>query len=218
MDKGNGAASAFAAIPDPREWLGSWDELAKQIGSQSTAMSREALAVGLRLFEQSASNTSEYLQTLGQGTRRLGELARATEYRIGTTEDVAGVWNLELGLLGDSAQMAAALGQDTWLALARTQTGLMQSALAQSAQAVEQAVHAANGEVPAPAVPDRSVFPLAAPQWSAWAETAAQGAQAWWNAMAATAAAAAQTPARDEAAPRAAVAPKAKRRARKPVR
>jgi hypothetical protein len=201
---------------------GAWDDLAAQVGTQSTAWSREALAGSLRLFEQGASNAGEWMQTLGQGTRRMGELARAAEYRIGAAEDIAGVWNLELGLLGESAQMAAALGQDAWLALARTQTGLMQSALAQSAQTVEQIMHAANGGAStpsaAPVVADQPALPLAAPAWPAgWADTVAQGAQAWWNALAATAAAAAQSPAA-EAAPLATVAHNPRPRARKRAR
>ncbi|HET9977337.1 MAG TPA: hypothetical protein VFQ20_07885, partial [Burkholderiaceae bacterium] len=97
MAKGNGAASAFASVPDPRDLLGSWDEISGRFGAQSTAWSREALLASLRLLEQGAANTSECLHALGQGTQRLGELARATEHRIGAAEDIAGVWNLELG-------------------------------------------------------------------------------------------------------------------------
>jgi hypothetical protein len=208
MDKGYARLSTIDTVPDVRGLLGSWDEVSMQISEQSAAVSRDALGAALRLFEQSVSDAGEWMQTLGQGTRRLGELAQATERRIGAAEDVAGVWNLELGLLGQGAQMVAAFGQDAWLALARSQTGMLQSALAQGAQSFERVVHAANGmsadveQTPA-AVPDRPIVPFEPAswpaswptQWPAVAESMSQGMQALWQAMAAAgAAAAAQAP------------------------
>lgn len=218
MDKGYAGLSTIDTVPDVRGLLGSWDEVSMRISEQSAAVSRDALGAALRLFEQSVSDAGEWMQTLGQGTRRLGELAQATERRIGAAEDVAGVWNLELGLLGQGAQMVAAFGQDAWLALARSQTGMLQSALAQGAQSFERVVHAANGmspdveETPA-AVPDRPIVPFEPAQWpTQWpavAESMSQGMQALWQAMAAAgAAAAAQAP--DDAAP--AIAPRSRPR------
>lgn len=207
MDKGNAGLSTIDTVPDVRGFLGSWDEVSMQISEQSTALSRDALSAALRLFEQSVSDAGEWMQTLGQGTRRLGELAQATERRIGAAEDVAGVWNLELGLLGESAQMAAAFGQDAWLALARAQTGMLQSALAQGAQSFERVVNAANGLSPdveeaVAAVPDEPIVPFVhllpaqwQTQWPAVAESMSQGMQAMWQAMAAAGAAATQAPA-----------------------
>jgi hypothetical protein len=211
MDKGNAGLSTIDTVPDVRGLLGSWDEVSMQISEQSTALSRDALSAALRLFEQSVSDAGEWMQTLGQGTRRLGELAQATERRIGAAEDVAGVWNLELGLLGQSAQMAAAFGQDAWLVLARAQTGMLQSALAQGAQSFERVAYAVNGMSPdveeaAVAVPDEPIVPFVhfepaqwpAPwqtQWPAVAESMSQGMQALWQAMAAAGAAATQAPA-----------------------
>jgi hypothetical protein len=226
MAKGNEGLPSIAAMPDVRALFGSWDELSAQMSQQSTALSRDALAAGLRVFEQSASNAGHWMQTLGQGARRISELAQATERRIGAAEDVAGVWNLEFGLLGETAQMAAAFGQEAWLALARTQAGLMQSALAQSEQSFERAVHAANGAVlgvdeTAAAPPDQPVEPFTPAQWQAqWpamAESMTQGAQALWNAMAASSAAAMQAPAEAEpaAAPAARPGKARKTRARK---
>jgi len=209
VDKSNSGLSTIDTVPDVRGFLGSWDEVSMQVSEQSTAWSRDALSVALRLFEQSASNAGEWMQTVGQGTRRLGELAQATERRIGAADDVAGVWNLELGLLGQSAQMAAAFGQDAWLALARSQNGVVQSALAQGAQSFERVLNAANGLSPAVedkaiAAPDQPIVPFVPAQWPAqwstqWpavAESMSQGMQALWQTMAAAgAAAAAQAPA-----------------------
>ena len=204
MDKGNAGLSTIDTVPDVRGFLGSWDEVSMQISEQSTALSRDALSAALRWFEQSVSDAGEWMQTIGQGTRRLGELAQATERRIGAAEDVAGVWNLELGLLGQSAQMAAAFGQDAWLALARSQTGMLQSALAQGAQSFERVVNAANGISPdveetVAAVPDEPIVPFVPAQWQtqwpAVAESMSQGMQALWQAMAAAGAAATQAPA-----------------------
>lgn len=205
MDTRNAGPSTIDTVPDVRGLLGSWDEVSMQLSAQSTTLSRDALGAALRLFEHGVSNAGEWMQTLGQGTRRLGELAQATERRIGAAEDVAGVWNLEFGLLGQSAQMVAALGQDAWLALARSHTGLMQSALAQGAQSFERVVHAANGlsrdveeTAVAAAVPDQPVGPFdPAPwqtQWPAVADSMSQGMQALWQAMAAAGAAATQAP------------------------
>jgi hypothetical protein len=193
-----GTMTPFAGIPDARTLLGSWDELSSQFGTLSTAWSREALSGCLRLFSQSAASTSQCLQSLDQGARHLSDMARLTEHRLGVAEDVAGVWNLELGLMGEAAQTVASLSQDAFLAAAKTQTGLMQEALTQSAQTVEQMLQSGKRDT-SPAAPDVPALPFAAPQWSAWAETASQGWQAWWNAMAATAAAAAQVPAAEAA-------------------
>jgi hypothetical protein len=213
----------FDTVPDVRGFLGSWDELSSQFGAQSTALSRDALAAGLRLLEQSASSTAEWMQTCGQGSRRIGELAQAAERRVGAAEDVAGVWNLELGLLGETAQMAAASGQDAWLALTRTQAELMQSALAQGERAIEHWVRTANGAPPqaaatAAAAPDQPFVPFVPmmqwpAQWPAVAEAMTQGAQALMNAMAAAGQAALQTPA--EPAPAIAAPTKQRTGARK---
>ena len=76
MDKGNAGLSTIDTVPDVRGFLGSWDEVSMQISEQSTALSRDALSAALRLFEQSVSDAGEWMQTLGQGTRRLGDTRR----------------------------------------------------------------------------------------------------------------------------------------------
>ncbi len=229
MANGNEATSTIAAAPAVRVMLGSWDELSAQASAQSTALSRDAVTAGLRLLEQGASQAAEWMVALGQNTRRLGELAQLTERRLGGAADAAGVWNLELELIGETVQMAATSGQDAWLALARTQAELMQSALAQGEQTFERLVHAANGAslsakepvaVPVPVhAPDQPIVPFVPMarwpmQWPALAETMTEGAQAMFDAMAAASASALQTPA--EATPVAASPPK--RRARTAAR
>jgi hypothetical protein len=221
MARANEGLSNIATMPDVRGLFGTWDELSARTSEQSTALSRDVLSAGLRLVEQSASSAAEWMQTWGQGTRQLGELAQAAERRVGRVEDVAGVWDLELGLLGQTAQTVAASGQDAWLALARTQAALMQSALAQGAQAFERLLHTANGTSAgaidtAAELPDQPIMPFVPmaqwpTQWPALAESMTQGAQALWNAMAASSLAAQQAPAEEEAP---AAAPPSKRRAR----
>lgn len=222
MAKGNDGLSALATLPDVRGFLGSWDELSNQFSEQSTALSREAVSAGLRLLGQSAANAADWMQACGQGSRRIGELTQAAERRVGAATDAAGVWNLELGLLGETAQMAAASGQDAWLALARTQAGMLQSALAQSEQAFEHWMRTANGATSdthdsAGAAADQPVVPFtpftSTLPWPAWAAAATQGAQALVNAMAASSLAAMQPPPA-ETTPVAAAALPAKRRKR----
>jgi hypothetical protein len=229
MVNANEPTPTIAAAPAVRVMLGSWDEFSAQVSAQSTALSRDAVTAGLRLLEQGASQAAEWMGALGQGSRRIGELAQLTERRLGGAADAAGVWNLELELIGETAQMALTSGQDAWLALARTQAELMQSALAQGEQTFERLVHAANGASPAAKASVATPVPVRAPdlpivpfvpmahwpmQWPALAETMTEGAQALFDAMAAAGASSLQSPA--EATPVAASPPP--RRARKPAR
>jgi hypothetical protein len=193
------AAPPLVAMPDLRAMLGAWDALSSQVSGQSTVLSRDAVSTGLRLFEQAAANADECLRAWGSGARRVGELARAAEHRIGAAEDAAGVWNLEFDLLAQAAQMAAAFAQDSWLTLARTQAALLQAAVGQGEQAFERALRTINGASSSTEAPtaDQAAVPLlpflpAPEQWSALAETMSENAQAWWSAAAASSAAAMQ--------------------------
>lgn len=193
------AAPTFVAMPDLRAMLGVWDALSSQVGGQSTALSRDALSTGLRLFEQAAASADECLRAWGSGARRVGELARVAEHRIGAAEDAAGVWSLEFDLLAQASQMAAAFAQDGWLALARTQAALLQAAVGQGEQAFERALRTLDGAPSAADAPtaDQAAVPLvpflpAPAQWSALAEAMTENAQAWWSAAAASSAAAMQ--------------------------
>ena len=81
MAKGTEGLSTLPAMPDIRGLFGSWDELSAQMGQQSTALSRDALAAGLRVFEQSAANAGQWMQTLGQGARQ--DLDREVDRKSG---------------------------------------------------------------------------------------------------------------------------------------
>ncbi len=185
------ATATTVALPDLRAMLGSWDTLSSQFGEQSTALSRDAVSAALRLFEQTAVSTSECMQGWAGGAHRAGEIARAAETRLGSAEDAAGVWNLELDVLGQTAQMAAAFAQDAWLTVARTQAGLLQSTVAHNEQAFERLVRTTSGGGPAvKASVDQPALPLGPVAWPALAESITESARAWWEAVAASNAAA----------------------------
>jgi hypothetical protein len=181
--------AAVVAMPDLRAMLGSWDALSSQFGEQSTALSRDAASAGLRLFEQTAVNAGECMQAWASGAHHVSDCARAAERRLGAAEDAAGVWNLEWDVFGQTAQMAAEFAQGAWLALARTQAVLLQSAVAHNEQAFERWVRTTSGGLPAPAVTasvDQPALPVGALPWPALAESITESARAWWEAVAAS--------------------------------
>lgn len=174
------ADSAGAALPDLRLLLGGWDALNTQFGQQQTDAARQALLAGLRACEQGVSNANAWMQALGSSAQRLSDMVRTTEQRAGAAEDLAGLWNLELGLIGDSAQMAAAFGQDSWIAWVQAQSALMQTALTQGSQQAERALRAVGRGAP---TIDEAPVPLIGAVPSGWIDAWTQAAQSAWDSV-----------------------------------
>jgi hypothetical protein len=175
--------SASAALPDLRLLFGGWDAINTQLSRQQTDAARQALLAGLRACEQSVSNAGAWMQAWGSSVQRLSELVRATEQRADAAEDLAGLWNLELGLIGDSAQMAAAFGQDSWIAWVQSQSALMQTALMQGSQQAERALRAVGSAAP---TIDEAPVPLpllGALPASGWIDAWNQAAQSAWDSV-----------------------------------
>jgi hypothetical protein len=218
-------------LPDVREVLHTWEEASTQIADRSTAMARELLGAGLHWMAQGAAGAGEWVQAFGAGAQRWSEMARAAEHRAQQVEDLPGLWTLELGLLGDTTQSSAQLGQQAWATQLSALASLSQEAAARAGELMQhwldssaQSLFGAPDTAPPASRPARPAvsnvpivpfLPTTQTPLPQVMQTMAETAQAFWSAVAAQTVAAMQAPqdsaATDEAPSRPATQPGRKR-------
>ena len=198
MARGNGVADRpMTAVPDVHEALHTWDSTSTQIADRSTAMARELLTAGLHWMAQGAAGTGEWVEAFGAGAQRWSEMVRMAEHKARQVDDLAGLWNVEMVLLGETTQSSAELGQQAWVAQVNALMTLSQDATARTGELMQRWFDPGRQFFSAPgAAPQasESVAPPMPAQLPQAVQTMAETAQAFWTAMAAQTAAAMQAP------------------------
>lgn len=137
MDSSTTRATQVALLPDLSTFVQSWTGASTQAGDASTAFVRQALTAGMQWLETGASNAGQWLTAVSGNAHRLAEAAHDASAKAERAGDVGVLWNAELELASNAAQMTGASLQDLWAAMVEQQSQLMKSVLVRNNETLQ---------------------------------------------------------------------------------